>query len=310
MANEIIFSSIGDLTTSETLSTTILMLLADRNALPAHPVFSAGYAGSITGSGSNVKKVAEVGLMGYDLLSTVTDGSAVSNTALTDGSVTVTVVRKSKVYQPSDLARLVDATGMININAFAQDAVVSLSATLASMVANVMDDYTTVVGTSGADLTFSDYLDAVTTLEIAKVQGPYFSMLAPIQYGDVRKDVATASGGAVQFSAAGQGLLSGMVGIGLKNSLIDGVALFTSAHVPTSGGNYLGGMCGAGGLVWADGVVPYDGDPNAIQLADGKILFERDRTATYGLTGYVSHAYLGVSKGIDTAGVTLRSSST
>jgi hypothetical protein len=57
-------------------------------------------------------------------------------------------------------------------------------------------------------------------------------------------------------------------------------------------------------VVWADGSIPAEGDPNQMVIA-GKVLFERDRTAKSGLTAYVSHRYIGASKAIDLCGVSI-----
>ena len=73
MADEVVLSSAGDLTVAAALPNKFLLLLADRNALPAHPAIVAGYAGSVSGRGSAVLKVSHAGLMGYDLLVSGTD---------------------------------------------------------------------------------------------------------------------------------------------------------------------------------------------------------------------------------------------
>lgn len=303
MANEIIYSSIGDLRTAEALSAEILLLLADRNALPNHPALL--YAGDARGRGSSVLKIPEIGLMGFDLLSSVGDGSSVSNTALTDGSVTVTVARYSKAYEASDLARLTDpSNGRINVDSFAMDAVQSAANTLVSLVCNVTDDFTSTVGTSGSDLSVANFLAAIQTLEVAKVVSPYMSILHPQQMGDLRAALAATSGGAIQWLPATAEQIQ-LLGNGYRGQFL-GVDLFTSAFVPTknAGADYGGAMFGRGAIAWADSSIPDDGDPMQSVLA-GKILFERDRTAKAGLTSYVSHAYLGVSKAIDGAGVSI-----
>ena len=301
MANEITFSSLGDLTTSERLAGIHLLLLADRTALPQHPAII--YAGSVTGSGSNVIKVPHAGLFSYDLLAVTSEGSQVSNTALTDSSTQITVARYSKVYQPGDTARIVDATGLINLDTFAMDAIVSQASTMLNLAANVVDDFTAYQGTSGQDATFANFLDAITTLETASAVGPLMGLLHSIQWGDIRKDVASASGGAIQWNQGSQAMINAMKGLGYQGEFC-GVSVYTSNRVPTanSAADRAGAIWAPGGLVWADANVPYDGDPNAYVLLNGKVLFERARSATYGLTGYVSHAYMGVAKAIDAAG--------
>ena len=306
MANEIVISGLGDLTLAEVLSTKFLLLLEDRNALPAHPAIQLGYQGDIAARGSNVIKVPHVGIFGYDILATGTEGSATGNTALSDGSSTLTVVQKDKEYEASDLVRMIDATGLIRQDVFAVDAVVSVGATMLDMVANLVDNFSATVGASGVNATVRNFLDLITTLEVAKVVGPYLFMGHPVQWGDIRADVATASGGAIQWNTEGNAnLLNGMKGLGYKGKYLD-VDVFTTTRVPTANGgaDRAGGMFGAGAIIWADGTIPMESDPNQMVVAD-KILFERIRSGRAGLTGYASRKFLGFSEGLDAAGASL-----
>lgn len=303
MANEILFSGIGDLTLAESLSAQYILLLADRNALPNHAALV--YAGDIqAGGASNVIKVPLVGLMGHDVAtSTTTDGAAVANTALTDGSATVTVARYSKSYEASDLARMTQG-GIIDPVLFAQDAMMSGALSLTSLIANLVDNFATVVGTTTVDATAGNFLDAISQLEINLVQGPYMAVLHPVQWGDIRKDLALSVGGAIQFAPATAEFITTR-GIGFQGSLA-GVDVFTSSFVPTAnaGADRAGGMFGRGAIVWADGTIPLQGLPTQVVIGS-KVLFEMDRTAKSGLTAYVSHVYLGASEGIDLAGVSI-----
>lgn len=303
MANEIIYSGIGDLALAEAISAEYLLLLADRMALPNHPALYD--AGDLAGARSNTIKVPHVGLMGYDVpTSATTDGSAVANTALTDGSTTIAIARYSKSYEASDLARIA-ANGIVNEAAMALDAVVTGALALTSLIANLVDNFSSTVGTSGVDATFANFLDAVTALEVAKVQGPFMAVLHPVQWGDLRKDLAVNAGGAVQFSPAAQAAIN-VRGIGYQGQLA-GVDVFTSTFVPTAnaGADRAGGIFGRGAILWASGTIPPTaGDPNQMNIGN-KVLFERVRTGKSGLTAYVSHVYLGASEGIDACGVSV-----
>lgn len=302
MADEIVFTGIGDLTTAEALTNAYILLAAERNALQNHPALM--YVGDIgVGARSNTLKIPHVGLMGYNLLSSTGDGAAVANTALTDGSSTVAVARYSKAYEASDLARMT-AGGLVNIDMMAMDAVLSGALTLSSLVANLVDNFSTVVGTTTVDATAANFLDAITANEIAHTPGPLLAVLHPVQWGDIRKDLALSTGGAIQFMAATQELVA-YRGTGFVGSLA-GVDVITSTFVPTAnaGADRAGGMFGRGALLWADGTIPTEGDPNQVVIA-GKVLFERVRAGKSGLTAYVSHRYLGVVEGIDGFGVSI-----
>lgn len=302
MADEIVFTGIGDLTTAEALTNAYILLAAERNALQNHPALM--YVGDIgVGARSSTLKIPHVGLMGYNLLSSTGDGSAVANTALTDGSSTVAVARYSKSYEASDLARMT-AGGLVNIDMMAMDAVLSGALTLSSLIANLVDNFATTTGTTTVDATASNFLDAITALEIAHAPGPLMAVLHPVQWGDIRKDLALNTGGAIQFMAATQELVA-YRGTGFVGSLA-GVDVITSTFVPlaNAGQDRAGGMFGRGALLWADGTIPTEGDPNQVVIA-GKVLFERVRAGKSGLTAYVSHRYLGVVEGIDGFGVSI-----
>lgn len=303
MADEILYAGIADLRTAEALSAEFLFQYAAREALPQHPALF--YAGDCKGAGSIVKKIPVVGLLGYDLLAATGDGSSVGNTALTDTSVTVTVGRYSKSYERSDLARLQDALGILRAEMFAMDAIASQAATLVSLIANVADDFTQYVGTTTQNLTAAQFLSGIALLEIGNVAPPYLSILHPRQVGDLREDLAAATAGALQWMNATQRQIE-LLGNGYRGQF-GGVDLFSSSHVPTAnaGADRAGSIFGFGGIAWADGSVPDEGDPNQLLIGDGKVLIERARTAKAGLTAWVSHANMGASKGLDAGGISV-----
>lgn len=302
MANEALFANIGDLVVAEALTNAYILLAAERSALQNHPALF--YVGDIgVGARSNTLKVPHIGLMGYDLLASTGDGVAVGNTAITDGASTVAVGRYSKSYESSDLARMA-ATGLLNIDMMAMDAVLSGALTLSSLIANLMDNFSTVVGTTGVNATAANFLDAITANEIAHTPGPLLAVLHPVQWGDIRSDLAINTGGALQFMPATAELIA-YRGTGFVGSLA-GVDVVTSTFVPAvnSSADRAGGMFGKGAILWADGTIATEGDPNQVVIA-GKVLFERVRNGKAGTTAYVSHRYLGVVEGIDGFGVSI-----
>jgi hypothetical protein len=305
VADEIVVSSAGDLLLTASLSAKIVLLLADRNGIPAHPAIAAGYSGSVNGTGSNVVKVSHIGLMGYDIQATGTEGSSVANTALTDGSTSITVVQKSKVYENSTLMAMLRGS-LIAQDSFAMDAVVTSNATKLDMLANLVDNFSTVVGTSGSNATFANFLDCIAALEINQVQGPFFGCLHPRQWADIRADVAAASGGAIQWNAGSQAMIDRMKGLGSQGSFC-GVDVWTTTRVGTAnaGADRAGGIFGANAILWADGTAVTEGAADSMMLDGGRILFERVRTARAGLTAWVQHQWIGMAEGLDLAGVSL-----
>jgi len=303
VADEITFSSIADQVESEILSGEFLMLQADRNALPAHPALFR--VPGFRGRGSTSQKIPQIGLMGYDLLASTAETGTVANTALTDASGTIAVARYAKAYESSDLARLVDAYGVLQPGVLAMDATVSLASTILSLHANLVDNFATTAGTSGVDASLENVLDAITALEVSKTEGPFLGIVHPQQWADVRKDAALNGGGAIQFNAGAQAMLDAMKGLGFKGSFL-GVDWFTSTHVPTAnaGADRAGGIFGRGAIAHVIDEVPVDPDLPQISV-NGQLLFEKSRTARDALTAYISTAYLGASEQIDTCGVSL-----
>ena len=299
MANEILYAGVADLRTAEILSGEYLRLLAARESLPQHPALL--YAGDAAGTGSVVVKVPQIGLDGYDLPVSVADGAAVANTALTDGSTTITVARYSKAYEVSDLSRLSDR-GLLSPQAFAADSVASTNALLVSLVASLMQGFSSSVGSTGSDLTVANFFAAIGTLEVANVAGPYLAILHPQQVSDLRQAVGAASAGAVQWMPESQEQMR-LLGNGFRGTF-SGVQIFSTTFVPTvaGGADRGGGMFGRGAILWADASLPPSNSGEEL-IIGGKVLFERERDAKSGLTQYVTHRYVGVAEGIDACGV-------
>lgn len=279
------------------------LLLADRNPMIMSEAVT--YVGDVYGSKSKAIGVALIGIQGYDLLATGTEGDPIGDTALSDSRVTVTVVQKSKAYESSDILRFIDGYNLWNFRGLVSDAIISGEVILRDMIANVINGFGTTVGTSGAAFTFSDFIDSVTTLNIAKVQGPFCAMLAPRQYGNLTKDAAISSGGALQYANMSQEMMATLVGIGAKPAVM-GVDIITTSSVTTSGGNYQGAMWGKTGVFWADSSVTVENPIDQVTVGP-KMLFERSRVAKGGTTAYVMSRYIGVSKGNDSAGVLIQS---
>jgi len=300
LANEILYSGLGDLRLAEVLSQEVLLALADRNAIMQHPALV--YAGDASGSGSTTIKVGEIGWMGYDSLAAVAEGATVANTALTDASHTVSVARQAKAYAPSDLAKLTDSIGHLSPSAFAQDAAVSAGVRLTELIAALVGGFTATAGVSGSDLTVAQFYAAIAQLETSNVASPFFALLHPQQWADLR--VATQSEtGPLQLDPASLEMQQAR-GNGFKGS-VWGVDVFTSSHVPTAnaGADRAGGMFGRGALIWADAMVPPD--PAVVGINMGKVLLELDRSGRTAETAAITNFYCGAAEAIDAAGVSI-----
>jgi len=310
MANEILYTGIGNLRTATELAGFYALLLAERGSMGAlsHPALT--YAGSAK-PGSTVVQVPEVGLMGYDEMTDGTEGSDPGNTALTDGKALIDVGIKEKIYAPGDLARMTDPYGMFSAETMARDLVASAAQKLIDMVVALATGFTTnVVGNSGVNLTISDFIDGITALDIASAEAIAMAILHPRQWGDLAQDTLSV-GGTPQMRTDVSGIAD--FARGYKGQLF-GVDCFASNRCDTSdaGANVNGLFITPGAIYWADGqYTPEPGDPNILDLSlpglpvRGRL--ERDRDGRSGLTAWILRVLLGVIEGQDAAGVRVRS---
>jgi hypothetical protein len=294
-------SNLGNALASDVLSGIWVQSLADRNALPNHPSLIRAPAPV----GATTVRVPDLDLNGAVLLASTTEGAAVSATTPTDNASDIALARFSKRYDLSDFMRQVDGLGISAEQVFAMDALIACGATLRDEVAQIVDDFSSTVGSTTVDATAANFLEAIATLEIASVNGPYLAMLHPRQWADIRSDVSTASGGAIQWNAGSQEVLNASKGLGSQGNFL-GVDVYTTTSIVTSnaGADRAGGMFGRGAIAYAMSAPRSDADFTQVVLGN-EVLFEKDRNAPAGLTEYVSHMHFGVVEVLDAAGVSI-----
>lgn len=303
MADEILFSNLsGSARLAAVLAKEIELTLADRASLHKHP--SIKFMGSVVGTGSNVIQTPIVGLDGYDTMSSPADGSAVSNTALTETNANITVARRALQYSISDLAALTDSVGL-NVQRLAQSMVGSAQMTFQSLLCDVVDNFTSTVGTSGVDMSVDDFYSAQFTLTLASVPGPYICILHPRQLADFQSSLR-AEAGPSQFVAATQDMLN-IKGQGFVGTF-NGVDMFVSSKVVTanSGADRAGAMFGYGAVGYAEGS-PFavTGAGGIVAPAGTPIVVEFERDASSALTKIVGNYYCGVARLQDSMGVAI-----
>lgn len=303
MADEITFANLsGSARLAAILAKEIELTLADRASLHKHP--SIKFMGSVVGSGSNVIQTPIIGLDGYDTMSSPADGSGVSNQAFTETNSNITVARRALQYSITDLAALTDSVGL-NVQRLAQSMVGSAQMTFQSLLCNVIDDFTSTVGTSGVDMSVDDFYSAQFTLTLASVPGPYICVLHPRQLADFQSSLR-AEAGPSQFVGATQEMLN-VKGQGFAG-MFNGVDIFVSSKVVSAnaGADRAGAMFGYGAVGYAEGS-PFaiTGAGGLVNPAGTPIVVELERDASAALTKIVGNYYCGVARLQDSMGVAI-----
>ena len=305
MANEVLYSGLGDLRLAKILNNEIQLLLADRFSLRNHPaIFQAG---NIAGRGSSVLSVPQAGLDGYDLMTAVgAETASASNVALTDGSADITIARYALRREISDLANMTDSVGL-NVERLAADMVGAYEMAVTNAICDTIDGFSTTVGTSGSDMTVDNFFSALFALEQASVATPYVAVLHPVQLTDLQNSIRAEASNAIAFSPATVEMLAAK-GQGYAGSFM-GVDIYKSSKVPTAnaGADRAGAMMGYGAVGMAEGAVrPISALGGALQFPAGTVIaVEYERNSATALTAITGNAYFGVSILQDGMGVSI-----
>jgi hypothetical protein len=298
--NNINFAGLGDQRLVESINREWLLSLADRQPLQTHPaLISVGSAGM---NASLTIKTSEISWNGADQLTAIAEGASVPNTALTDNSHTVTVARHAKAYSPTDLARMTDIQGVLMPASFAMDALMSAAMTLTNLIVALASGFSQSVGSTGVNATVQNFFDARALHDINNVQGQLLLAWHARQHNDFL-DSLRAETGALEFQQATADMIA-VRGTGFKGNYLD-VDFFVSNQAATanSGADRAGMMIGRGAVLWADGTHAPDPAVIGADLLGGRVRLEFDRDGRAAETAAITNRILGVSEGIDLAGV-------
>lgn len=282
----------ADLRMASVLTREFELLLTDRFHMRA--TGAVRYAGSVNGMLSDTLKVRQAGLGGYDEFSDATaETEDMANTALTDSSYTLAVVRSGLVRKLGDLAKLTGFAGdPASVEAFTADMLEGFEGYFNGLVGTACAAATSTVGNSGSDMTTADFRDAIYTLEVAENSGPYFCYLASRQLADLQES-ATGLAGPAQWRTDTQGLL-GIKNQGYAGNWLD-VDIYKGSNVTTVGANKEGAMWAYGAIAYADGQPAIGSYGSSVVFANGPVAVEIQRTSTAAKTNIVGHGYCAVS---------------
>jgi hypothetical protein len=263
------------------------------------------YLGEVNGKGSDTGRVRFASLGGADeFTNTAAEDTDVAETALTDASVDIAVVRSALKREIGDLAIGTGYADDVNPDRLAADMVASLEAYFTTQVATTIAGFSTDVGTTTVDMTVDDYYDAIFQLEISDVPGPYYCLLHGRQLADFQSSLRGEVGPG-QHIAASQEMLA-IKGQGFAGNYL-GVDIHKNNRVTSSGGNRHGGMWGANCIGYKNMVV----DAARFKLGAGatvavrmdELVVEIYRSPSQALVNVMGNAYLGFAILEDARGV-------
>ena len=294
MANEITYASLTDLRVAELLHKTIQFLLHDPTDLRKTMVFQP----FMNNAGSSAMKTGQVQPI-YSM-SAPGEATGVANTALTDASFLLTIAKYNLQQELTDLAQITAPKGGLDMQKLASMAGMSVTYNLSAMLTAAFASVTANVTDTGVNLTTDHISTAQYTLEQADVPGPYYCVLAKVQFTDFQ-DSLEGIGGPLQWVAATAEMLN-IKGPGYKGNW-KGIEFYTHASVPTvnAGADYAGCMYGMGAFAYTEAdtgsiekfLSTYQKLPGLKALVE----FKRpdDANGGTGSTRMITHTYPAVS---------------
>lgn len=295
VANEILHSTLeSDLRYAAALTREVSVLLTHNASIRRTGYIK--FRGDVAGTLSDTMQVRQVGLGGADSFVSATEIQDLGYTQVADSSFNLAVTRYTLQRAVSDIARITGSGALDPANPFvlAEDMALGFEECFNALVAVAGATATSNVGTSGVDMSADDAYDAVYTLEIASVPGPWFAVIAPRQTADLQESLRAETGPA-QFIQATQDMLS-IKGQGFVGRFLN-VDWFHDANITTAGGNREGFMGGYGCIEYATGtMVPLVGSSGVVIAPAGSpVVVEVIRDAKTGLTIPVGTAFAAVS---------------
>lgn len=231
MANEVVRDSDATYTELERR-----ILLEARARVVAYPLCMLD---SVEGSPTLVKQYAKFPVTAD--AGAITDGTALSNTGINPTSVTGTTAGVGIVTDVTDQS----ATGsLLDVAAVGVNFARSLTNKMEVDITALYASFSTVVGTSGADISIGNWQTSIYNLELANEDNEMVSVVHPIQAFDLRAAITAAGGGFYSNPQEFQGGLVANVNQGANKGSLFGVPVFISSTVPTAnaGADRAGGM--------------------------------------------------------------------
>ncbi len=213
MANEVTTAagSAGELVAAEIVSRLVIDAAYGEAVMP--PLVRTA---DISGESTNTVEFPKWPLLAA---SDLTEGTDASNTAVNTISTSVDADEAGIMITVTDM--LLNGAGIGGLEPYAEELGKALANKIDSDLLDEVADFTNAVGTSGADITESDFLEALYTLESGNAIGPYACVLHPIQVRDLRQALSTTTGavwGGPSVPAEDLGAFASLYGVDVYKS--------------------------------------------------------------------------------------------
>lgn len=231
------------------------MTLSDRSggSILMDPAISAGFLSGTQLMGALAMDIVDVA-WGADKLASVAEGASMTILDLASKSASVTPARMGYARVVSDMARLLDGMDVLAWARFAMDGTIGWQQSMVTLLASVFTSFSAAGGNSGGAASWGVVVDAMNTLGIAGVPGPYTYITRPKDWAACVVD-SLSLGGAVAQSPETYGSLIPQ-NPGFKGTYLNGsLRVYTTDDLSTAGGDTVSGMFGAGAINW-DAAVP------------------------------------------------------
>lgn len=284
------YASLSDLRVPANLLLEIRELLAEKTDLRSLMV-------EIPFIGQGSLAVKSGAIQHVDAMSAPGEDTAASVTNFTDSSATLTVARYSLRREITDEAAMTGGPGLMDMAKWMAD---SAKYTLSSLLTGAFSGLSQSVGSTGVNLSLANWYSAIALMELNNVPGPFYAVLHPVQFTDLRNAIAAETAGLL----VSQGNVNMLYAKdpGFKGEYL-GVQTFTHISCPTanSGADRVGAMFGMGafGFTEADPRPFLRSNPavSFVEAGDGKLACEISRgDGTLAKTFLNGHYYPAVAE--------------
>ena len=304
MANEITYTgSGGDLRAAEIFNALIWENLVDRTDLRSTLVL----LGDVGGSGSDTLTTPTATFNNAMAAANTDETTAAGNTALSSGSVSLSVAHQILAYELSDKFKITAGAGNLGVANLAAQMAQAYIMRVTDLVCSTQEDFTTDV-TATAKMDVDSFISAIGTLEQAVVPGPYSAVLHNTQWTELQSSLRSESNSIISYTPATYEQIA-IKGPGFVGQLL-GVDCFSVDSVTSAASKYNGAMFGLGAIAMVE-ASPRMSMPGSVAAtvtpAGSPVYAEFARTADPGLSKIVGHAFCQVGLLEDSRGCGLLS---